>query len=77
MSEINGKAVKSATLHENTFYPGVGEIKKELHTQGDGLNRAVKMKVDEPFLMVEVKDKVGKAVTLAIPLTNLKQLVLE
>lgn len=78
MSNVNGKTVKSATMHANIFYPGVGEIRKELSNVDSGLTPAIKMTLDEPFLVLETKGKAGnKPVTILVPITNLASLVLE
>jgi hypothetical protein len=77
MSEMNGKKLRGAQMHENFFYPGLGEIKKELSAVDSGMNNAVDMTIDEPFVVLRLNDKKSKAsYTIPVPITNFKYLVL-
>ncbi len=65
-------------MHENSFYPGVGEIKKELSAVDNGLNRGIKMTIDEPWIILEVPDKANKnrVHVVPVPISNFKHVVL-
>lgn len=76
MSKINGKKLVSATMHQNIFFPGIGEIKKELTSVFNGMNKTVDLVVDEPFVIIGVKDKGNKTISIPVPLTNFSHLVL-
>jgi len=76
MSEVNKKKLKLATMHANMFIPGVGDIRKELSSVDDGINKAVHMIIDEPFVLVSLKDKGGNTLTVPVPLTNFSHMVL-
>jgi hypothetical protein len=76
MSTVNGKKLSFAVMHQNIFYPGIGDIRKELSCEDTGLSRGVKMTIDEPFVLVETKTKAGQAVTIPVPITNFSHLVL-
>jgi len=76
MSALNGKKLRLATMHANMFIPGVGDIRKELSSVDDGINKAVGMTIDEPFVVVTLKDKGGNALTVPVPLTNFSHMVL-
>jgi hypothetical protein len=76
MSNVNGRKVKLATMHANMFIPGVGDIRKELSSTDDGINKAVGMVIDEPFVVVTLKDKGGNVLTVPVPLTNFSHMVL-
>lgn len=76
MSQLEGKALVSALMHEDTFMAGVGSIRKELHTKHDGINQEVTLALEGDLVIVGVKPKAGgKLLTLAIPVSNFKQLV--
>jgi len=76
MSALNGKKLRLATMHANMFIPGVGDIRKELSSVDDGINKAVQMTIDEPFVVVNLKDKGGNTLTVPVPLTNFSHMVL-
>jgi hypothetical protein len=76
MSQVNGRAVKAALMHNNIFFPGIGEIKKELNTADTQTQKGIKMTVSEPFVVLEIKDKVNTIKEVAVPLTNFSYLVL-
>jgi hypothetical protein len=77
MSSVNGKQVIAATMHSNIFYPGLGELKKELSSTPNGLSKPVKMTIDEPFLILEVDDaRTKRLYTIPVPLTNFSHMVL-
>lgn len=77
MSNINGKSVKTAVLLSGgLFVQGFGTTRSTLSNVDDGINKAVKMTVDEPFLLLEMKDSQTKAVTkLAVPLSNFSHMI--
>jgi hypothetical protein len=71
------KSYRSATLHETLFTAGVGEIKKEIYTSGDGINKAIEsitLEEGSNLVCVVVKDQAGKKVKLDVPLSNFKLL---
>lgn len=77
MSALNGKQVTAATMHESIFVNGIGELRKELSNKDDGTHKAVKMTIDEPFLILEhVNSKFKQTTVIPVPLTNFKNLVL-
>lgn len=77
MSEFNGKKVSYATLKDGPiFIPSYGQLRAELSSTGDGVHKAVEMTIDEPFVILEITDKVGKKITDLIPLTSFSHLVL-
>lgn len=76
MSKLNGKKLQAATMHQNIFFPNVGEIKKELTNVDSGLNKAVDMVIDEPFILVTTKNKANKPVIIPVPITNFTHMVL-
>jgi hypothetical protein len=76
MSELNGRKLKLATMHSNIFIPGVGDIRKELSNTDDGVNKAVQLVIDEPFVILTLKNKVGTAITVPVPLVNFSHMVL-
>lgn len=76
MSALNGKRLKLATMHANMFIPGVGDIRKELSSVDDGINKAVVMTIDEPFIVVQLKNKAGSEMIVPVPITNFTHMVL-
>ena len=77
MSKMNGLEVELASMHEGIHIPYVGEIKKELTAKGNSTSRAVKMTIDEPFLVLEFTDAATKRkYTVPVPLTNFKSMVM-
>lgn len=71
------KSYRSAKMHEGTFAVGFGAVNKELSTSGDSINKAVEsitLKDGSNLVTVVLKDKVGKPVTLDIPLSNFENL---
>lgn len=68
--------LKAAQMHEHLFYPGIGEIKKELSTTFDSINKEVTLSLVGDLVHVGVTDKGGKTVTLLVPITNFKFMVL-
>jgi hypothetical protein len=77
MSNINGRTVLDASMHENMFVNGIGEIKKELSSMDTAGTKGVKMTIDEPFLNLEIfSPRANKNFLIAVPLTNFKRLVL-
>lgn len=78
MSKVNGKNVLAASLHENLFVPGVGEIRKELSSTASGLNKAIKMTIDEPFLLLEIEaPQARRTFTISVPLSNFKHILID
>ncbi len=67
--------LKSAMMHANIFYPGVGEIKKELSSTHDGLNKEVSMTLLNDLVRIDIKNKVGTVVPVLVPLSNFAYLV--
>lgn len=76
MSDINGKSVTYAKLHNGIFIPKVGNLKDTLEAVDSGTGKAVKMTIQEPWVIAEFKDSVGKPVVTAIPTTSFSHLVL-
>jgi hypothetical protein len=74
MSALNDKKLTSALMHEDSFYAGVGPLKKELNTVHDGISREVTLALEGSLVLVGTKTKAGKDIVLAIPLSNFKHL---
>lgn len=75
MSKLEGKTLVSALMHEDTFFPGIGSVKKELNTFHDGINKEVTLDLEGDLVIVGLKNNAGVSTTLAVPLVNFKQLV--
>jgi hypothetical protein len=76
MSQEETLQVSWAMLHGNLFYPGLGEIKKELSTHGDAINKAVELSISGSYLYIKVSDKAGMKRTIGVPMTNVSHFVL-
>lgn len=74
-SRINGKQLVYAALTGPIFVNGVGQFGPTLSTQVSGTS-VTKMTVDEPWVVVELKDKIGKPIVVPIPLTSFTHTVL-
>lgn len=71
--------LKSALMHEDSFFVGIGSIKKELTTDvnplsGTAVAESIAL-LENGLVEVVIKNKGNKDVTLLIPLVNFKQLV--
>jgi hypothetical protein len=77
MSKANGKEVSYGALHGPIFVPGLGQIGPTLSSASSGSLKAVKMTVDEPFVMLEVADKMGKTVELPVPISQFTHMVVK
>lgn len=77
MSKFNGRLVNAAYLHEGLFVQDVGNLPANLVTDGGNPTtsqaKAVKMRIDEPFLVIEMNGSKGP-VSVVTPLTNVKSL---
>lgn len=78
MSKHDGKSVKFAVLHQPIFAPGYGQLPANLSGSGvnSGIDKAVKMTIQEPYVLIEAKDQVGKPVEILVPLSGFTHLVL-
>ncbi len=77
MSSVNGKSVKYAKLNGTIFIgKDVGQIGPELVSSQTAVHKAFTLTIDEPFLMVESKDKVGNPVHVPVPLSYVTHMVL-
>lgn len=82
MSKFNGRTLISATMHENIFVKGAGDVKKELSSVDVNGAHGIKMTLDEPFVVLEVPERnagggySGRVITVPVPITNFKSLVL-
>ena len=65
-----------AVLHQEIFFPTVGQLKKTLTDTHDGVNTAVKMRFEDGVLEVEALDKVGKPRKILVPAANVAFMVL-
>lgn len=75
MSEINGKRLRYGAVTGPLFVEGIGQFGPSLSTTATG-SKVTKMTVDEPWVIVEMKDQVGKTVTVPVPLTSFTHTVL-
>lgn len=76
MSTIDSKQLAYAALSGPIFVPGIGQLDKTLSAGDSAIHKGVKMTIAEPWVIVEVKDKVGKLVTIPIPITSFTHTVL-
>lgn len=76
MSKLNGKKLSFARIVAPAFVPNFGELKGDLQTSTPG-TKVLSMTVDEPFIMVDVKDKLSQSLTIAVPLTSFSHVVAE
>lgn len=74
-SGINGKQLKYGALTGPVFVDGVGQFGPTLSLASTG-SKVKKMTVDEPWVLVEMEDKVGKTVIIPIPYTAFTHTVL-
>ena len=71
MSKLNGKELEYAVLHNSLFIVGIGDLGKNLSSKTTPTLKAVKMTVDEPFIVVEVEgSRSHKTHRVAVPITN-------
>lgn len=75
MSKCNGRKVKLATLHGPIHVPDIGQLGPKLSNFQNGVDKAVDMVIDEPFLMIYVKGRLASA-EVPIPLANVSHMVL-
>ena len=75
MSKLEGKELSYGVLAATVFVPGVGNFGPTLTNQDSATHKAVKMVVDEPFVTLSTKDKVGKEVSIAVPITYFTHMV--
>lgn len=76
MSDINGKSVTYAKLHAPIFIPKVGNLKDTLEPGSNHDTKTLKLEVQEPWILAEFKDEVGKKVSVALPTTSFSHVVL-
>lgn len=70
--------LRAATLHENVFIEGVGDVNKVLSTRPSPATKAVEeMSLEDGIVTVVFKDKVGKAIKTLMPVTAFKVLIPE
>lgn len=74
-SSINGKELKYGALRGPIFAEGIGQISQTLNPVAVG-SKVIKMTVEEPWILVEMKDNVGKLTILAIPIAAFTHTVL-
>lgn len=76
MSAINGKKLTHATLHNPIFVEDIGSIGSSLHAAHNGLHKAVDMTIDEPFVILRIKDRAGNEKVVPVPITGFTHMVL-
>ncbi len=65
-------------MHETAFYPGLGELPKELVPGRQTSNKVVSLTLDEPFVIAEIVGAQSRRTyTFPIPISNFKLLVLD
>lgn len=74
-SPFNGKQLSYAELGGPIFLPGIGQITKVLTNKFDGMNKAIKMTLCEPYVVLEVTDKGGKVRKVLVPYTSFTHMV--
>ncbi len=67
-SSINGRSLSYGALTGPVFVPGVGQFGPTLAINAPG-GLILGMVIAEPWVLVKVKNNLGKAVTLPIPFT--------
>lgn len=77
MSKLNGKELSYAVMHGTVHVPEVGQIGKTLSATATAEYRAVKMTVDEPYVIVEAAVKGKKSVSINIPIVNFSHMVVK
>lgn len=75
-SQHNGKKITYATLTGPIFIPGFGQLNQNISSTGDGLHKGVDMTIHEPWVLLEVKDKVSKPVSILVPCSSFTHMVL-
>lgn len=74
MSKYDGCEISFAVALEDLFLVNYGTLSKKLSNKGDGLNKAVKMTLDGQFVILELRNSLGKTVTELVPVTFFKQI---
>jgi hypothetical protein len=75
VSSLNGRQLSSAKMIEAIFVTGIGNVTPTLSATSDGVHKAVKMTLDEPFVILELEAK-GKKVKTLVPVTYFSHMVL-
>lgn len=76
MSKVDGKKVSYAVAHGTLFIPNThGQFGPTL-TVG-GTSKVNDMVVDEPFLLLTIKDTKGQDLCVPVPLTNFSHMVVD
>lgn len=68
MNKYSGRELSYGVLHAPIFIPGIGQFGPTLSKIPSGTSKGVKMTVDEHFVTLEVADKQGQLVEVAVPL---------
>lgn len=76
MSELNGKQLAYAALHQDIFVLGVGNVNKTLSAVDNGLHKGVKMTIDNPFIVCEMRTQGNKKKTVLLPISSFAVMVL-
>lgn len=78
MSQYDGRKVLSAALEADLFIPGLGSIRKELTSDANALTNAIKMTLEEPFVVLECRRKdSGNIMVVPVPINRFVYLVLD
>ncbi len=75
MSKLNNKELSFARLKTKLFMPDLGEVGPTLTNKNTPEGKAVKMTVDEPYVRIELSNKLNKSVTLVVPMEQFTHLV--
>jgi len=60
--------LKFGKMHGIVFVPNVGNIGPTLTNSNSGTEKAVKMTVDEPWVLIETTDKFKKPAFISVPI---------
>jgi hypothetical protein len=75
-SKINGKELSYAVLHNPIFIPDAGQFGPTLSKTTNGMFKGVKMTIEEPWVILEIQNKLGQLVTVPVPLEMFTHTVL-
>jgi hypothetical protein len=78
MSKLSGKFCSVAHMHDNAFFPGPGEIKKELVVGNAGNNQVKSIEIEDELVIVTFYSvQKLKTYTIVVPTTNFRFLVID
>ncbi len=75
-STLNGRELSFAVTAGTLFVEGAGQFGPTLSTKTTG-TKIIRMTIEEPWVLVEVKAEQGRVVSVPVPITSFTHTVLK